>query len=332
VTFSSALSNNGSISLASSNSQVASVPATVSAAAGASSVTFPVTTQAVTSPVSVTITATYSGTSKDATLNVTAAQTPSVVSLTLAPSSVPGGGQVQGTVTLSNPAPTGGAVVSLSSDDRNGVITTLPPTVTVQVGATAAQFTVSTRAVGGTFQINISAAYGGTSTAATLTVLFQPPPPLVVLDQAGRLAAGFDILVNTDQGRTNWLSSAGSEGLQAAYPSGQVFGFIAVVISGNSSPGSRPGRDLSAYRTLQIQLRGANGNESVGVGIKDNLNPDDGTEVKSQVTLSSHWQTITIPISTFSKSDPTRLYTVCELVLNGSIGETIYFRDIEYVY
>jgi uncharacterized protein (TIGR03437 family) len=60
---------------------------------------------------------------------------PTLQSLTLSPTSIGGGGTVQGTVTLSTSAPTGGAVVALSS---NSSAATVPATVTVPAGATSA--------------------------------------------------------------------------------------------------------------------------------------------------------------------------------------------------
>src|SRR5687768_1451775 len=115
------------------------------------------------------------------------------------------------------------------------------------------------------------AACGGTSPPGPSP----PPEPLVVLNASGALSAGFNLFVNTDRQRIDWLSTT-PEGLLAAYPEGQQFGFIAAVLAGESAPGSRPVRDLSVYRTLHVQLRGAAGGESVEIGIKDNTDPDDG--------------------------------------------------------
>ena len=154
--------------------------------------------------------------------------------------------------------------------------------------------------------------------------------PLVVLNSSAVLASGFDILVNTSGGRTDWLSTT-ADGMLAAYPSGQQFGFVAGVLAGATAPGSRAGRDVSAYRTLQIQLRGAVGGEGVEIGIKDNTDPDDGTETKRAVVLTSSWQTLSFPLSGFTTADLKRVYLVFELVFNGTTGRSVYFRDVRYV-
>jgi hypothetical protein len=95
--------------------------------------------------------------------------TTTLFSLTLASASVVGGNSVQGTVVLTGAAPAGGASVTLSSNDTNFVLS-LPSTVTVAAGATSATFTVSTRAVGGSFPITISASFGGVTRTANVQV------------------------------------------------------------------------------------------------------------------------------------------------------------------
>ncbi|PYT29131.1 MAG: hypothetical protein DMG57_12610, partial [Acidobacteria bacterium] len=99
-------------------------------------------------------------------------------SLTLNPTSVVGGVQSStGTVTLSGPAPAGGAQVTLSSS--NIAAANVPSNgVTVPAGAISATFTVTTSAVAASTPVTISASYGGVSKTAALTVTPSGPPPL----------------------------------------------------------------------------------------------------------------------------------------------------------
>ena len=83
------------------------------------------------------------------------------------PTAVNGGTNVTGTVTLGSPAPTGGVVVSLSSDN---VAAALPSSVTVAAGASTATFTVTTTAVNATTNAVITATAGAVTKTATLTV------------------------------------------------------------------------------------------------------------------------------------------------------------------
>lgn len=273
------------------------------------------------------------GTPTSPTSSTPQAQTSAVSlsSCSMNPASVEGGRSTQGTVTLSGSTPAGGSVVQLSSNDTNNVLT-LPTSVIVAAGSTNATFTVGTREVVGASQITITCSLGGSSTTATLSVQPASPQDFVLIDSAGNLApGGFDVFVNTDRGLTNWLTRAGSEGFQCAYPSGQQFGFVAVVLQGDTAPGRRQGRDMSAYRRLQFQLRGASGGEIVDVGIKDNTNTDDGDEIKKRLMLTSSWQTFSFPLSDFSRSDVKRLYLLFELVFEGAQGRTVFFRDVRYV-
>ena len=125
-----------------------------------------------------TVTVTIMGTSGTLTNTTTLTLTvtppppplPTVASLELNPTSVVGGTQSStGTVTLSGPAPAGGAQVLLSSS--NGAAS-VPSSVTVPAGATSATFRVNTSMVLVTTSANISASYNGTTRTATLTIWF----------------------------------------------------------------------------------------------------------------------------------------------------------------
>jgi hypothetical protein len=65
--------------------------------------------------------------------------------VTVSPTDVVGGNSATGTVTLSSPAPTGGFVIDLSSD--NTAAATAPASVTVPAGSSSATFVVSTKQV-----------------------------------------------------------------------------------------------------------------------------------------------------------------------------------------
>jgi hypothetical protein len=100
-----------------------------------------------------------------------AASSASLSSLTLSPIDIVGGNSATGTVTLTSAAPSGGFVVSLSSD--NTAAATVPASVTVPAGSTRARFTVSTKKVTNAQSANIIGTVGGdfsTERHATITV------------------------------------------------------------------------------------------------------------------------------------------------------------------
>jgi hypothetical protein len=167
VTLSAAAPSSGAvITLSSSNTAAATLPASVSVAAGATSASFTVSTGSVSTPASSTISASYSGLTVTASLTINPA--PTVSSLAVNPSSVVGGNSALGTVMLSSAAPASGAVVSLTSN--NPVAASVPANVSIAGGANTASFAVSTSAVANTTTVMSSASYGGATATATLSV------------------------------------------------------------------------------------------------------------------------------------------------------------------
>ena len=110
--------------------------------------------------------------------NTDGAQTtvvPGVSSVQLIPTCVKGGNTVDGTVTLSAPAPNGGAVVTLSSSNTSVARPTLNGnfvnSITIPAGGRTGIFRVKTFTVYSTKTVKIKAALNGTSKEATLTVV-----------------------------------------------------------------------------------------------------------------------------------------------------------------
>jgi len=155
------------VTLSSSNTAVAQVPANVVVAAGATSATFTITTSAVTTATSATISASYGSFSPSASLTV-AHGLPTVTSLTLSPTSVSGGNTSTATVTLSGPALTGGATVTLTSS--NSAVAQVPASIVVPAAATSATFTITTVTVSSSATSTISASSNNTTQTALLTV------------------------------------------------------------------------------------------------------------------------------------------------------------------
>src|SRR2546421_104176 len=140
VTLSGPAPTGGAAVTLSSSTSTATVPASVTVAAGASSATFTVTTSAVTTSTPVTISASYAGVSKTASLTVAPAGSATLSAIALNPASVTGGSPSTGTVTLSGPAPTGGAAVTLRSSTPTA---TAPASVTVGAGTRPPTFTAT---------------------------------------------------------------------------------------------------------------------------------------------------------------------------------------------
>ncbi|HEV2472449.1 MAG TPA: choice-of-anchor tandem repeat GloVer-containing protein, partial [Chthonomonadales bacterium] len=154
-----------SVDLARDNTTVATLPATVTVAAGNTTATFTVTTNQVSATTAVTIFASCNGVRASAVLTV---QPSPISSLSLSPNPVTGGFHSTGTVTLSSPAPAGGKVINLSS--ANTAEATVPATVTVAATKTTANFAITTKEVTATTGVGITASLSGTQTTAVLTL------------------------------------------------------------------------------------------------------------------------------------------------------------------
>ena len=216
VTLSASAPSGGAfVSVSSSNTMAAQVPGSVTVAANATTATFTVTTSAVSANTSVTISGTY-GNTITATLTVNA---PLVGSVGVSPTSVTGGTSSTGTVTLNGPAPSGGAVISLSSS--NTTVAQVPGSVTVAANATTATFMVTTSAVSANTSVTISGTYGNTMTA-TLTVN----------------AASLSSVKLSPTSVTGGASSTGTVTLNGPAPSG---GAVVSLSSSNTTAAQVPG-------------------------------------------------------------------------------------------
>lgn len=164
-------SGSRALTVTSSRSSVVPAPTGVRIIAGMTNVRFTLDTASVTTTQSVTITVSAgSGVSRSATLTVTPAGAATLGSLQTQPSTVFGGADATGVVSLTpgTIAPSGGAVVSITND--NPSLVTTPFNVTVAAGQSSATFPIRTQQTGLTTAVNITANYAGATRSATLTV------------------------------------------------------------------------------------------------------------------------------------------------------------------
>jgi RHS repeat-associated protein len=157
------------ILLSSSDSNVATVPASITIASGQTSGNFTVTTLALAADSSAVISASYGGVTRTASLSVTAAPPALLTTLSVSPAAVFGGGTAQATLTISNPAPPGGKLINLSSS--NPSIAYLPGQVAVAQGQTSAAVTISTAPVDVLSPVSITASADGIDRTVNLDVI-----------------------------------------------------------------------------------------------------------------------------------------------------------------
>lgn len=153
------------VTLATSDTTLVTLPASVTVPEGTTIGTFNLSTSAVTSMTTVSIIATAGGVGRSELITILPT---SLQSLSLVPSAIGAGNTSTGQVTMSNPAPTGGALVALSSSDT--AVATVPATVTVPEGATSATFSVTTAPVDLGSTQTISASYASDTRTVSLRV------------------------------------------------------------------------------------------------------------------------------------------------------------------
>lgn len=153
------------VNLTSSDATIATVPPTVTVAAGLTSATFNISTLAVLNPSPILITASSGASMKQNSLTVN----PSAVSsMTLSPTSLVGGKTSTGTVKLNGSAPMGGIIVSLSSDTPS--VAANPASVTIPAGLSSITFPITTVPVNSLTPVNVTASYNNAGVSAQLTV------------------------------------------------------------------------------------------------------------------------------------------------------------------
>ena len=158
----------GALVTTASASGAVTVPNAVLIAQGAASANFNIATAPVTVTTATTLSASYGGATRTTTVMVMPPPQPVLATLAVSRTSVVGGTSFSATVRLSGPAPSGGAVVILTS--ANLALVRVPASVVVPAGATATTFTVTTTATRRNRSVTLTASYAGVTRTATVTV------------------------------------------------------------------------------------------------------------------------------------------------------------------
>jgi hypothetical protein len=160
--------------LFSSDTSVATVPASVVVPAGSQSVTFPISTNAAAPPTIVQITAWVGNTPRSANLSVNAARPagPSLTAVSVTPTTVTGGSPATGTITFTAATPEG-ANVQLSTS--NPSLVQVPSERVVNKGKASNAFPVTTNPVSANTTVTITAKWFDITRTTTITLTPGPP-------------------------------------------------------------------------------------------------------------------------------------------------------------
>jgi hypothetical protein len=113
---------------------------------------------------------------------------------------------------------------------------------------------------------------------------------------------------NTSDGLSDWFQDT-QWSIIASYPSGQEWGTL-FITKDDASPGGVVS-DLSQFHSITVETRGQTGGESIFISVKEaSIPPDQPSPARTHVSLSSAWQVVKIPLSSFPHSDLPQLLVV----------------------
>lgn len=103
--------------------------------------------------------------------------------------------------------------------------------------------------------------------------------------------------------------------LDIAYPGvahlgGPEWAAFTIRVGGPSPSVTRKSKDYSGFTRLRLEMKGDKGGETFSVHLKDNEDPDDGTQTDIPVTLTKEWQTYDFDLSAFETADLSKLFIV----------------------
>lgn len=240
-----------------SNSSSWGGPTSIVIPGGSNSTRFTITTSAVAVNTTARVTATVYGSSSTASLTILA---PVLSAFDLSSNTAAVGSPVQGTVTISSPAPKGGLAIKLKSDSTVAVV---PSSVSVPVGQTAATFTVKTLSVSKKTIATLTSTLGTSSLQQPITVsplqlnslTFNPGSVIGGLSTTGIISLNAPAPKN---GATVTLSSSdGSASVPAtiSIPQGSTTAYFQVTTT-------------PVVQTTQPKISASLGSSSIGIPIQ----------------------------------------------------------------
>ena len=132
------------------------------------------------------------------------------------------------------------------------------------------------------------------------------------------------------------ISSGGSQKCIYTPTLGHTSGSVFIVVE-RVTGSDRQTLDFSQFSSLNVDLQGAVGGESIQVGVKTDTDHDNGKEPLTTVApLTTGWVTYPVLLTALVGAPPyvstrfSHLYVVFELVFTGSTPETVSFRNVNY--
>jgi trimeric autotransporter adhesin len=149
------------------------VPATVHVPGGASQQTFDVIARRGTAPANVRVTANYARSTRTVPVWIVPRTPVRIASIEFAPAAVAAGASTLARVTLSAPAPAGGADIAITCDNDDAIVD-LPETISIDAGQSTQQFSLTAEDVTRATTAFVRASFAGSMAEASLNVTPAP--------------------------------------------------------------------------------------------------------------------------------------------------------------
>ncbi len=143
-------------------------------------------------------------------------------------------------------------------------------------------------------------------------------------------ATGFGLGVDDSQHLCNWVQQD-STSMVLHYPGDLGWGAVFITVGGDPKNPPRPSIDISNCTRLSIEMKSAVDSEGVLIGMKDEDDPDDGTEIKKPVYLTQDWKTYEFMLSDFRTCDLTKVYVVAEFVFPCDVSNRAVTVDVKNI-
>ncbi len=95
---------------------------------------------------------------------------------------------------------------------------------------------------------------------------------------------------------------------------------------------NKAGKNFSEFNSIQLELKGEHGDEKLQLVLKDKFDPDDGTESKVDIQLTTNWQTFKFDLrKNFLNADLKNLNMMAGFVALNTKDMKFYIKNIRFL-
>ena len=115
------------------------------------------------------------------------------------------------------------------------------------------------------------------------------------------------------------------------YQGGAEWAGVWIHVKGLVENGIRPNGDFSEFETLQLEIKGELGGETILLNMEDGEDSQDGTTTRYPLQITDQWQTYEIDLAEFKTANLSKLWTPLGFVFPGPKAQTVSVRNARYL-